>query len=67
MGLTIMKKTYISPIITIVHISHTAMIATSITGTNVGLGRGGTTSDAGITEGAAKSNSFSVWDDDWSD
>jgi hypothetical protein len=61
-----MKKSYISPSIITVIISQTAMIA--ISNTNVdGLGRGGTTSDAGITEGAAKSNSFSVWDDDWSD
>lgn len=59
-----MKKLYISPNITIVLLSHTAMIALS---TNVDdLKDSGNTNDAGITEGAVKQESYSVWGDDWS-
>ena len=61
-----MKKTYISPSIITVILSETTMIA--ISATNVeGLSADGTTEDANITEGAVKSNSYSVWDDVWSD
>lgn len=60
-----MKKTYITPSITTVLLAQTTMIA--ISNTNVeGLGRNGDTGTAGITEGAAKANNYSVWDDDWS-
>ena len=61
-----MKKTYISPSIITVILSETTMIA--ISATNVeGLSVDGTTGDSDIKEGAVKSNSYSVWDDVWSD
>ena len=59
-----MKKPYINPRINNVLLSQTNMIAFS---TNAdGLGKGGNTADAGISEGGVKVNNHSVWDDDWS-
>jgi len=60
-----MKKTYITPSITTVQLAQTTMIA--ISATNVeDLRRTGDTGTAGIIEGNVKANSYSVWDDDWS-
>lgn len=61
------KKAYISPetLVTIVKLS--AMISTSLGSTNVeGLGYGGDSGTAGVSEAAVKSD-YNVWNDDRSD
>ena len=60
---TIMKKIYIQPSLSIVHVQSAQMMALS----NVGINR--TESDADGSEALVKGNSsasYNVWDDDWS-
>lgn len=60
---TIMKKDYIMPQTKkVVLKSRHHLLSGSINGTNVGLGKGGNTSDGGITSGNSRNNSY--WDDD---
>ena len=63
-----MKKEYIAPLVTIVKLSNRNMIASSIISTSgvEDLGVGGYTEGV-VSEGAAKANNYSVWDEDWSD
>ena len=66
---TTMKKTvYIAPAVFITKIHVENMIAESVNGVAGvdGLSVGGTSSEAGVTTGNVKSESYNVWDDDWS-
>lgn len=59
-----MEKKYIAPKIEIIKIQIKNIMAGSITGTNVGLRRGGYTDEEGITEAGARMGRFSTWEDE---
>ena len=67
MGLDIMKKTYISPELcstTITFAESIMQLSNQVTSSSVNLNP--TTMGEGSGSDAVKSNTYDVWDDDWS-